>query len=153
MPEYIKPSPMSPLTGRGVPFRFGGIIDLSRIQADMPTPPDLRDEIPLASAEEGDLPYLTIAEAATLIKDKEISPVELTVALIKRIERLEPTLNAFITRTPELALEQARKAEEEIQRGNYIGPLHGIPVALKDLLCTEGILTTGATAALSDWIP
>ena len=136
MPEYIKPSPISPLTGRGVPFRFGGINDLSRIPDDVPTPPDLRDEIPLASAEEGDLPYLTIAEAATLIKDKEISPVELTVALIKRIERLEPTLNAFITRTPELALEQARKAEEEIQRGNYIGPLHGIPVALKDLLCT-----------------
>ncbi len=153
MPEYINPSPISPLTGRGVPFRFGGINDISRIPSDMPTPPDLRDEIPPASADEGDLPYLTIAQAAALIKNKEISPVELTMSLIKRIERLEPTLNAFITRTPELALEQARKAEEEIQKGNYIGPLHGIPVALKDLLCTEGILTTGATAALSDWIP
>jgi aspartyl-tRNA(Asn)/glutamyl-tRNA(Gln) amidotransferase subunit A len=82
-----------------------------------------------------------------------LSPVELTQAFLERIERLNPLLNAYITISGELALKQARDAENEVAHGQYRGPLHGIPVSLKDLIATEGVLTTGATAAFADWIP
>ncbi len=153
MSEPVIPSPISPLTGRGVPFRFHGLNDLGEVTDEIPEPPVLKNEATPPSAKEGELPYLTIAEAAALIKSKKLSPVELTEALLSRVDRLNPVLNAYITITADFAIAQAREAEAEIQKGDYKGPLHGIPLALKDLLCTEGILTTGATAALSDWVP
>jgi aspartyl-tRNA(Asn)/glutamyl-tRNA(Gln) amidotransferase subunit A len=82
-----------------------------------------------------------------------VSPVELTQACLRRIERLNPALNAFITVTGELALQQARNAEREIRNGKWRGPMHGIPVALKDLFDTAGIRTTAASAVFADRIP
>src|SRR5215471_13321931 len=85
-----------------------------------------------------DLHWLTIAEAARLIERRRLSPVELTDALIARIETLDPQLNAFLLPTPEKAREQARTAEREIMTGSYRGPLHGIPFGLKDIYATAG---------------
>src|SRR5690606_36948845 len=81
------------------------------------------------------------------------SPVEVTRAFLDRIEDLNPKLNAFITVTAEHALERATQAEREIRAGKYLGPLHGIPYAVKDLLATKGIRTTNASRQTADWIP
>jgi aspartyl-tRNA(Asn)/glutamyl-tRNA(Gln) amidotransferase subunit A len=100
-----------------------------------------------------DLTRLTLAEAMALLRRKTVSPVELAQACIARIERLNPALNAFITVTAEQALQQAREAEAEIQQGRWRGPLHGMPLALKDLIDTAGIRTTAASAVFKDRIP
>jgi aspartyl-tRNA(Asn)/glutamyl-tRNA(Gln) amidotransferase subunit A len=100
-----------------------------------------------------DATWLSLSEASRLIRDKKISPVELTQGCLKRIERLNPKLNAFITVTAESALAQAREAETEIQRGHWRGPLHGIPIALKDLFDTAGVRTTAASGLFKDRIP
>jgi aspartyl-tRNA(Asn)/glutamyl-tRNA(Gln) amidotransferase subunit A len=96
---------------------------------------------------------LTIAESARLIEARQLSPVELTQALIARADVYEPQLNAFITRTGELALEQARQAEAEIQAHGPRGPLHGIPFGLKDIYDTAGIPTTGHSRVCMDRVP
>ena len=100
-----------------------------------------------------DLANLDLHEAATLVRQKKVSPVQLAQACIARIEALNPTLNAFITGTAESALAQARQAEAEVQSGKWRGPLHGIPIALKDLLDTVGVRTTGGSALFKDRIP
>jgi aspartyl-tRNA(Asn)/glutamyl-tRNA(Gln) amidotransferase subunit A len=92
-------------------------------------------------------------EAAELLRKRELSPVELTKNCLAQIEKLNPTLNAFITVTAELALKQARNAEAEILRGDWRGPLHGIPLALKDLIDTAGVHTTAASALFKDRVP
>src|ERR1044071_7455874 len=97
--------------------------------------------------------WLSLSEASRLIRDKKISPVELTQRCLNRIERLNPKLNAFITVTAEAALAQAREAEAEIQRGHWRGPLHGIPIALKDLFDTAGVRTTAASGLFKDRVP
>ncbi len=102
---------------------------------------------------DGDLAGLTLARAARLIKARQLSPVELTAACLKRIERLQPTLNAFITVTADHARRQARAAEREIAKGAYRGPLHGIPISLKDLYATKGIRTTAGSRILEDHVP
>ena len=96
---------------------------------------------------------LTIADAAELIRARKLSPVELADSLIARTESLEPQLNAFITRTPEHARDAARAAETEIARGNWRGPLHGIPFAVKDIYDTAGILTSGHSRTCVDRVP
>ena len=95
----------------------------------------------------------TILELAPLLRRKEISPLELTQACLDRIEKLNPALNAFITVSAESALAAARAAETEIARGDWRGPLHGIPIALKDLIDTAGVRTTAATERHKDRIP
>ncbi len=100
-----------------------------------------------------DLRFLTLSEAAQLVRTKAISPVELTEACLLRIEGFNPSLNAYITVTAESALAEARKAEAEITRGEWKGPLHGIPLAVKDLLETAGVKTTAASAVLKDFVP
>ena len=100
-----------------------------------------------------DLPFLTLAEAGREIAAKRLSPVELTQALLKSVYALNPTLNAYITITAESALQEAREAEAEIARGEYRGPLHGVPIALKDLYTMAGVRTTGGSKILSDWVP
>src|SRR5262249_44965138 len=92
-----------------------------------------------------ELTELTIREASELARRKKVSPVELTEASLTRIERFNPTLNAFITVTSDAAMAQARTAEAEIQRGRWRGPLRGIPIALKDLFDTAGVRTTGGS--------
>lgn len=100
-----------------------------------------------------DATWLSLSEASRLVRDKKISPVELTRSCLNRIERLNPKLNAFITITAESALAQAREAEAEIQRGHWRGPLHGIPIALKDLFDTAEVRTTAASGLFKDRIP
>jgi aspartyl-tRNA(Asn)/glutamyl-tRNA(Gln) amidotransferase subunit A len=96
---------------------------------------------------------LSILEASELLRKREVSPVELTTQCLAQIEKLNPILNAFITVTAESALEQARRAEDEIGRGHWRGPLHGIPLALKDIIDTAGVRTTAASAVFKDRIP
>jgi aspartyl-tRNA(Asn)/glutamyl-tRNA(Gln) amidotransferase subunit A len=95
----------------------------------------------------------TISELAPRVRRKEVSPVEVTRACLNRIEKLNPALNSFITVTAELALAEAQTAEREIGRGEWRGPLHGIPVALKDLIDTAGTRTTAASALCKDRVP
>jgi len=94
-----------------------------------------------------------ITQLAPRLKRKEISPVELTQACLDHIEKLNPSLNAFITVTPDSAMAEARAAESEIAHGQWRGPLHGIPVALKDLIDTAGTRTTAASALLEHRVP
>ena len=91
-----------------------------------------------------DLTGLTIERAARLIGTRKVSAVELTRATLERIAALD-RLQAFITVTPELAMAQARRADRDLARGDHHGPLHGIPVSLKDLYWTKGIRTTGGS--------
>lgn len=100
-----------------------------------------------------ELTSLSISQAEELLKNKSISPVELTRAHLERIQQLDDKINAFITITPELAMQQARQAEDEIQHGGYRGTLHGIPLGLKDLFETEGIRTTAGSTFFSTYIP
>jgi aspartyl-tRNA(Asn)/glutamyl-tRNA(Gln) amidotransferase subunit A len=95
----------------------------------------------------------SIAETAEQVRRREISPVELLRECLKRIDRLNPTLNAFITVTAESALAEAQEAEREIQVGNWRGPLHGIPIGLKDIIDTAGVKTTAASAVFRDRVP
>ena len=81
----------------------------------------------------------SISELAGQLRRREISPVELTQLCLNQIEKLNPSLNAFITVAAESAIAEARAAETEIARGQWRGPLHGIPIALKDLIDTARI--------------
>jgi aspartyl-tRNA(Asn)/glutamyl-tRNA(Gln) amidotransferase subunit A len=101
----------------------------------------------------GEICYSTIAQSAELIRTRKLSPVELTQAHLKRIVDLDPQLNAFLMVTPDLALQQAREAEEEIAKGKYRGPLHGVPFGLKDIYNTRGIRTTGHSKVCADNVP
>jgi len=97
--------------------------------------------------------HLTLEDAAALVRDRRVTPAELTEACLARIEALEPRLNAFVTVTADVARTQAREAGDEIAAGRYRGPLHGIPVAVKDLFATRGIRTTAGSRILANWIP
>ncbi len=100
-----------------------------------------------------ELPLLELVEVSKAVQKKEVSPVELTRACLDRIEQLNPKLNAFLTVTDTSALEEARKAEAEIARGEWKGPLHGVPLAVKDLIETAGVKTTAASAVLKNNVP
>jgi aspartyl-tRNA(Asn)/glutamyl-tRNA(Gln) amidotransferase subunit A len=99
------------------------------------------------------LAYASIAALAPLVAKKKLSPVELTRAMLARIERLNPRLNAYLTVTADLALDQAHRAEKEILRGRLRGPLHGIPIALKDNIWTRGVRTTAGSKFLATFVP
>ncbi len=108
---------------------------------------------PNANMQSPQLPVLTIAEAAARLSRKQFSPVELTRAVLARVEALNPRIGAFITVAADQAMEAARAAEREIQQGRYRGPLHGIPVGVKDTYYTKGIRTTAASPVLKDFVP
>lgn len=101
----------------------------------------------------GGLDRWTLSQLASAIRGKQISPVDVTDAFIGRAEALEPTLNAFITLLPEEARAAAKQAEAEIAAGNYRGPLHGIPVGLKDLFWTKGVRTTSGSKVTANFVP
>jgi aspartyl-tRNA(Asn)/glutamyl-tRNA(Gln) amidotransferase subunit A len=98
------------------------------------------------------LPRSLAALAATL-RERRLSPVEVVNTLLERIESEDAKLNTFITVLPERALEEAARAEKEMLAGQYRGPLHGVPVGVKDLICTEGVRTTMGSAFFEDHIP
>ncbi|MBI3680325.1 MAG: amidase [Acidobacteria bacterium] len=102
----------------------------------------------LFAAEE--LTSLTIGEAASLVRKKAVSPVELVKACLARMEALNPKLNAFITVTGESALAQAKQLEAEAAKGAFRSPLHGVPIALKDNIDVQGVRTTAGSAILAD---
>jgi aspartyl-tRNA(Asn)/glutamyl-tRNA(Gln) amidotransferase subunit A len=99
------------------------------------------------------LQFASISDVAAALRSQELSSIELTQLMLERIERFDGALNAFITVTHDLALEQAYQADEELRSGHDRGPLHGIPIAVKDLIATKGIRTTGGSKVYENWIP
>ena len=100
-----------------------------------------------------EIPYLSAAELGGLIAAREVTPLEAVDAYLSRIEQVDSRLNAYITVCAEAARQEARQAGEEIARGQYRGPLHGVPVAVKDQIHTRGILTSDASKIRADFIP
>jgi len=100
-----------------------------------------------------DLPYLTISEASELLRKKEISPVDLTKALLDRIEEIDGELNSFITVLRDHSLKSAEEAEKQIISGTYKGPLHGIPMGIKDIFVMRNVKTTCGSKILENFIP
>ncbi|HLK63416.1 MAG TPA: amidase [Bryobacteraceae bacterium] len=96
---------------------------------------------------------MTIREASEALRERRVSSVELTSAALSRVERFDSTLRAFITVTADQALEQARRADTELASGHDRGPLHGIPIALKDLFLTRGVRTTAGSKMYENYIP
>ncbi|MCH7712949.1 MAG: amidase [Chloroflexi bacterium] len=99
------------------------------------------------------IPFLSATELGNLIKSREVSPVEATQAYLDRIDKVDGKLNAYITVCRDEALADARRAEGEIAAGGYKGPMHGIPVGVKDQFYTKGIRTTGGSNILKDLVP
>lgn len=103
--------------------------------------------------DKGDIPFLPVTELSRLIATKEISPVEATEAYLERIDNLDFKFNSYLTVCRTEALQAAQSAEQSILQGNYLGPMHGIPIAIKDQLWTQGIRSTGGSRMLGDFIP
>jgi len=111
------------------------------------------DSAPRDIALEGPLHFATLTDVARLIESGELSPVELTELMLARIEAIDDRLMSYATLMADQAREAARSADEEIRAGIYRGPLHGIPVAVKDLCYTRGVRTMAGSGALSNFIP
>ena len=100
-----------------------------------------------------EIPFLTVAELGEHIRNRDVSPVEVTEAYLDRIESLNGLIRAYLTVTADIARQAAQVCEDEIAAGNYRGPLHGIPVAVKDQMYTEGVRTTIGTPLFDDFVP
>lgn len=96
---------------------------------------------------------LSLSQLAKKIQSKEVSPVEIVETLLKEIDEKNPSLNAFLTVAKTAALDVAKRAEEDIASGNYKGPLHGVPIGLKDLIETKGLKTTMGSKLFKDYLP
>jgi aspartyl-tRNA(Asn)/glutamyl-tRNA(Gln) amidotransferase subunit A len=107
----------------------------------------------MTAAPPGDPTQLTLTELGAAYRARTLSPVDATRSCLEQIARRDPELHAFITVTGDLALEQARTAAAELQRGHDRGPLHGVPIALKDLIDTAGVRTTGGSGVFEDRVP
>ncbi len=102
---------------------------------------------------ESEIAFLSIEQAARLLRSRKISPVDLVEAALARIERLNPRLNAFLTVVADGARRAARQAEKELRKRRDRGPLHGVPISLKDNIWTRGIRTTAGSKILADFVP
>jgi aspartyl-tRNA(Asn)/glutamyl-tRNA(Gln) amidotransferase subunit A len=131
----------------------GAAVSLAKVPAVAETDQKSSGTNSVSGGQSDELTKMSLREVADLVRKKKVSPVELTTACLARIDRFSPTLNAFITITAESALQQAREAEAEVQRGKWRGPLHGVPIALKDLFDTAGVRTTAASGVFKDRIP
>jgi aspartyl-tRNA(Asn)/glutamyl-tRNA(Gln) amidotransferase subunit A len=107
----------------------------------------------MSTTNQEDLCYTPATELSKLIRSKSLSPVELIKAVLDRIDRLNPKINAFCTVTHELALAQAKRAEQAVMNGDPLGPLHGLPVSIKDLTATKGIRTMRGSRIFADTVP
>src|SRR5439155_15119312 len=139
--------PLQAVRGAGSRMKFSR---RKFLQAGIGTAATLRST---ARGTRDDLPFLSIFELSGLMRTRKISPVEATSVMLDRIEKLNPILNAYVTVTADLAMKSAQEAEREIQRGKWRGPLHGVPIALKDLFDTAGIKTTAGSALFKDRVP
>ena len=113
----------------------------------------MTNEMTSTSESHSNLCFLTIQQASELLRRRELSPVELTRAFLERIDSIDGDLHAYITVLADTAMAGAQAAEAAISRGDYIGPLHGIPIALKDLYATDGVRTSANSNVLKDWVP
>lgn len=120
----------------------GAVLSVQAAYGGAPTPVDSNA-----------LHYLTLRDVARLIERREVSPVELTQLMLDRIDALDPRLHSYATVMREQALSAARRAEAEIAAGNYRGPLHGVPIAVKDLCYTQGVRTMGGLQVKRDFVP
>jgi aspartyl-tRNA(Asn)/glutamyl-tRNA(Gln) amidotransferase subunit A len=102
---------------------------------------------------EAGLPFRSLSDIAEQIRRKDVSPVEVTRTALDRLEQLNPRLNAFMTNFGEQALEAAKRAEQDLVTGQPRGPLHGVPLALKDIFALRGVQVTGGSKVLGTWIP
>ena len=100
-----------------------------------------------------EIPFLSVSQLAALIKDRSLSPVEVVDSYLDRIDSLNGRLYAYLTVCRDEALQAARESEAALERGEYLGPMHGIPVAVKDQLNTAGIRTTSGTPIFNDFVP
>ena len=100
-----------------------------------------------------DIPFLSATELSQLIQTREVSPVQAVEAYLERIDQVDGKLNSYITICRDEALEAARQAEQAITQGDYLGPMHGIPVAVKDQFWSKGIRTTAGSTILADFVP
>ena len=103
--------------------------------------------------ERNEIPFLSVSQLAGLIKDRTLSPVDVVSSYLDRIDALNGQLYAYLTVCRDEALQAARESEEALARGEYLGPMHGVPVAVKDQLNTAGIRTTSGTPIFNDFIP
>ena len=103
--------------------------------------------------DKSELPFLSASELSGLIQSREVSPVEATEAYLDRIDSLDFKLNAYLTVTRELAMDAAREAEREIAAGQHRGPMHGVPVAVKDQFYSAGVRTTGGSRIMANFVP
>jgi aspartyl-tRNA(Asn)/glutamyl-tRNA(Gln) amidotransferase subunit A len=106
-----------------------------------------------AKSEKSALAFTPAHELAQMIQEKKLSPVELMKTIMERIEELNPKLNAYLTVADDEVMFQAKKAEKAVMSGSRLGPLHGIPISIKDLLPTKGMRTTMGSRVYRDWIP
>ena len=106
-----------------------------------------------AQAPAADLTAMSMAEAAAAIRRRAVSPVDLVQACLRRIEKHNQSLNAFITVVADQALAEARTMEAEQRAGKWRGPLHGVPIALKDNIDTAGVRSTGASQLFDQRVP
>ncbi len=97
--------------------------------------------------------YMPAVDMAQAIRTKKLSPVEVISAVLSRIERLNPKINAYCTLLDESARKQAREAEEKVMKGDELGPLHGVPISIKDLTYTKGVRTTSGSRMYENFIP
>ncbi|MBI3795428.1 MAG: amidase [Deltaproteobacteria bacterium] len=100
-----------------------------------------------------DLCFTSAVEIAAWVREKKVSPVEVTEAFLARIDKLNPTLNAYVTLTPALARAAAKRAEAAVMAGAALGPLHGVPFSVKDLIFTAGVRTTAGSLIYRDFVP
>src|SRR6266540_6319318 len=97
--------------------------------------------------------FASAVELAALVREKKVSPVEVTEAFLARIDKLNPTINAYVTLTPELARAAAKRAETAVMAAAALGPLHGVPFSVKDLVFTAGVRTTAGSLVYRDFVP
>jgi len=96
---------------------------------------------------------MSATDLTKAIKTKKLSPVEVIRTFLERIESVNPKINAYVTVTADSALKEAKKAERKVMKGGKLGPLHGVPVSIKDLIFTKGVRTTFGSKLLEDFIP
>src|SRR5262245_10882198 len=107
----------------------------------------------LVMTRDDDLCFLSLAELASLVRARTVSALEVTEAHLARIQRLNPTLNAFVTVSAGLAREAARRADAELAAGRWRGPLHGVPIGVKDIFDTAGVRTTHGSSFYREHVP